>query len=415
MAALTHFSKMDTTERTAGTSATELTDYTISWSDLTTAGFAAGDNVFILVGVNPAHSTSGNTNFEFRVGFGTTYVDRVDDPTSRYVSQAPTTAGKGEQYLWCRQRTLVTDENIYFTGLNASGTSRYITFRCLILNYDDLDAGDKLYAEATHGGDAPTSYDTNGAGAATPSAGDWLIVAAARYDSADTTSDMFVAINDGTSDVSEINTEVETSAGFRPIGTFAYKASLGSGVTVRTRFKCVVGTLAPLIVTTTIFGIRLNAFADHWGAHTTNTVTHTVLDTFTTIASNSSFTLSATGPLCILGWPIHATSTSTNHPMGLISVDGGTNEWPATVTRRSIADNGAAQRIAPLLYGYAASQAAGILNVAVQAAEDDSVSSSVCVEQVAVAFSLELAGAPPPPGGMVHPPAGRRFQHMIVR
>ena len=415
MAALTHFSKLDTTERTASTGATELTDYTISWSDLTTAGFAAGDNVIILVGVNPSHSTSQNANIEFRVGFGTSYAGRADDATASYLSQPPTTGGKGEHYLWCRKRTLVTNENVYFTGLTASGTSRYITFRCLILNYDDLDAGDKLYAEASHGGTAPTTYDTNGAGAATPSAGDWLIVAAARYAAADTTSDLFVAINDGTSDVAEIKTELEISAGFRPIGTFAYKAGLGSGVTVRTRFKCVVGTVAPLIVTTTIFGIRLNAFADHWGAHTANTVTHTVLDTFTTIASNSSFTLSATGPLCILGWPIHATSTSTNHPMGLISVDGGANEWPATVTRRSIGDNGAAQRIAPLLYGYAASQAAGILNVAVQAADDDSVTGSNCVEQVAVAFSLELAGAPPPPAGMVHPPAGRRFQHMIVR
>ena len=76
-------------------------------------------------------------------------------------------------------------------------------------------------------------------------------------------------------------------------------------------------------------------------------------------------------------------------------------------------DNGTAARIAPLVYGYATVSAATLaLTLDVGANVTGGFN---CVEQVAVAFSLELAGAPPPPAGMVHPPAGRRFQHMIVR
>ena len=353
----------------------------------------------------------------FRVGFGTTYAGKVDDATASFTDQSPTTGGKAQQYLWVRKRTLVTNENIYFTGEAASVTARYNEFRCLILNYDDLDAGDKLYAEATHGGSAPTTYDTNGAGAATPSAGDWLICAAAHFDSGDSTSDMLLAINDGSADIAETNSEVEVSSTVRPLGTFAYKASLGSGVTVRARFRCNLGTVAPLILTTTIFGIRLNAFADHWGAHTNNSVTNSVLDAWTTCANNTSYALGTTGPFVVLGWPLHSITNSGCHPKTRISLDGGSTEWPTTAANgHSIADNGSAQRIAPLAYGYAASQSAATLNIAVQCAEEDVVSPApVCVEQVAVAFSLELAGAPPPPAGMVHPPAGRRFQHMIVR
>ena len=169
-------------------------------------------------------------------------------------------------------------------------------------------------------------------------------------------------------------------------------------------------------MTTKIFGLRLDAFEDHWLAHTNNTVTHSVIDTYQEFAGNGTYSKTTTGPLVVVGWPIHLFPSDTQkQPYGRIQIDG--SDWPATDANRApITSNGATDRVAPLLYGYIASQSSGTLDIDLDCAEEADVAPTYnCVEQIAVAFSLELAGAPPPPAGMVHPPAGRRFQHMIVR
>ena len=317
--------------------------------------------------------------------------------------------------LWVRKRVLVANENIYFSGSSVQASATLATFTgfsCLILNWDDLSASDKLYAEATHSGDLPTTY-TTGASTTTPAAGDWWLVATQRALIDSTSADLFLAINDGTSDVAEIRTEGEDTTDVRVIGTMAAKA-LGSGVTVSARYR--TDAASHDAQSTAIFGLRLDAFADNWFAHTTNTVTHTVTCTPQNFATNAAFELSATSPLVVIGWPIHAVAATNHRPYGKIQIDGA--DWPFTFVtdfeqRAATSDNGLSSRIAPLVYGYG-SVSAGTRDIDLQCGANISVSYS-CVEQVAVAFSLELAGAPPPPGGMVHPPAGRRFQHMIVR
>ena len=63
MSALTHFVKTDITQRTtASLTAVELTDYTVTWADLTAAGFAAGDDVLIRVACKVGN---GNANIQF--------------------------------------------------------------------------------------------------------------------------------------------------------------------------------------------------------------------------------------------------------------------------------------------------------------------------------------------------------------
>lgn len=389
MAALVHFSKIDTTARTtSSTTAVELTNYTILWSDLTTAGFAAGDNVVILLGVRVTDTSNTNSNNLLQVGFGTTYAGRVDDTTASQRNEGSSNAG--EQVLWVRKRVLVSNEDIYFSGSSTAGTATFTGFNCLILNWDDLPSTDKLYAEITnHSGDSPTTY-TTGASTTTPAAGDWWLVATQRALIDSLTADLFLAIHDGTADVAEIRTEGEDTGDVRVIGTMAAKA-LGSGVTVSARYRTDTSATHDA-QSTAIFGLRLDAFADNWFAHTTNTVTHTVSVTPQNFATNAAFGLSATGPMVVIGWPIHAVTAANHRPYGKIQIDSA--DWPAafgSAQNAATSDNGTSSRVAPLVYGYG-SVAAGTLDIDVQCAANITVSPNYsCVEQVAVAFSLELA------------------------
>lgn len=388
--ALQHFVKFDGTTRTAAAAA-ELTAYTITWANLTTAGFVAGDNALIIVGVKQWGSSAAGSN-TFAVGFGTTYAGRTEDTTSIQIAEAPGTAA-GEQYLWVKRRALVTNQNIYFRGQASTGTASYDEFVCFILNYDDIPTNDKLYAEATHSGNAPTTYGTAGAGVATPAAGDWWIVASSKWLVDGIAEDMFLAINDGTADVAEVSTESENATNERVIGTMAYRAGLGSGVTVRARYRETGATAPPDINATSIFGLRLNTFADYWGWHANNTVTHTALDTFQSVGNQPTYVLNNTGPFVVFGWPIHLTTEGTKRPYGRIQINN--VDWlTATTNRSSIMDNGAAQRIAPLLFGYNPTQTAANIFVNLQAAEDSDINPSYASpEQIAVAFSLFRPGS----------------------
>ena len=133
----------------------------------------------------------------------------------------------------------MTNENIYFRGQVNGSTATYKEFRCQILKLSQLSASDWFYAEADHSavGDAPTSYDNSGAAGTTAASGDWLVAAMARYLVDDTASSMYLAINDGTGDISEIRTQAADVADERVFGTLAAKAALGSGVTLRARYK----------------------------------------------------------------------------------------------------------------------------------------------------------------------------------
>ena len=413
MAALVHLSKTDTTLRTTTSTAfVELTNYTIPWSDLTTAGFANGDEVAIIIGLKTWNASVSASTLWFAAK-GSAYSSGMTSYAGAFERAEPVGTDAGNQILFATKQTLATNDNLYIGGATTTSTGRFQEFQCLVLKLSQLSASDWLYAEAADSGAAPTSYDVGGAGAATAAAGDWLLFTTVSFSVDSTTTDMLVAIHDGAGDVAEIRTQAENASDFRMVGTMAYRASLGSGVTVRARYAAPSGDHD--VTLSTIFGLRLDVFANRWGAHTTNTVTHSVVDTYTEFTGNGSFSLGATGPLVIMGWPIHNIAETTKRPYGRIQIGG--SDWPAANANRvSIADNGTASKIAPFLYGYSASQGSGTLDIDLDCAEDADVTPNpTCTVQVAVAFSLELAGAPPPPAGMVHPPAGRRFQHMIVR
>ena len=180
------------------------------------------------------------------------------------------------------------------------GSAQYDELVVWVIKLGDLTSNDFLYAENAPGASTPTAYDTSGAGATVPATGDWLLLSSVRFDVVAVTVDMITAIHDGTTDLSEIRSESEDLSDFHVIGTMAYVAGLTSGTTVRARHR--QETASSFNTThTRIFGLRLDAFEDHAGVQTANTVTHSVLDTYSEFAGFPTYGLTTTGPFVVFG------------------------------------------------------------------------------------------------------------------
>lgn len=398
MANLTHFVKAIDSYTSTSVSAEEHVAATVAWSDLTGAGFAASDDVLVFVTVKLCNS-GVNNNTSFQIGFGTTYAGRssiADSLARNEPVQAAATNIAGFNSIWFDRRTLTVNENIYFSKWTTAGTATYKNFKVFIIKLADLSANDFGYADATHSGNAASTYGTGGASFSTPAAGDWLIFCCTHWLIDSTTADLFVAISAGGSDYSEIQLEGEDTADEYTTGTIAYRAALGSGQTVRARYRTDDGASHDCD-RTAVFGIRLDAFEDHWGAHTTDTLTIDETNWGATFATNASYSKTSTGPFIAFGWPICSTVGVVNNPSGRISLDGGTNYWPTEIyNRNSCNDNGAAMQIAPVLLSYEASVANGSKNVLFALVEEwDANPTYNCDEQISAIFSLTLASSGP--------------------
>lgn len=404
MPELTHFAKLDSTERQqTGTTPAEETNYTVSWANLTGAGFSAGDDVLVLVFAKLRTNNNGSY-VRFQVGFGTTYAGRADEADS-YESYEPSgvAAHTMYQYMWFDRRTLVTNENIYFSlwrGAAVGTLAAADEFVCLVLKLSELASTDWGYAEAAHSGNAPTTYNTSGASFTTGAAGDWLLLGFTHWLIDSVTADYLVALSADGVDYAEAKSEGEDVENEINWGTAAYRASLGSGKTCRVRYRTDTAHSHDASATK-IFGLRLDAFANHWGAHTTNTITHTVLDTYQEFAGNGAFDISATGKVLALGFPIHNPLETTHFPYGRIQL--ANSDFDATDRNRSaVRDNGVDMRTIPMLIGYG-TVSAGSTDWDFDCAEDQDVSSGTfdtCVEQIAAVFTLMLASAGGQPAQM---------------
>ena len=411
MAELVHYVKQDLTARTStATTAEESTDYTITWANLTGAGFAAGDDVMVLVGVKMRNSNANNST-KFQVGLGTTYAGRADETDSLMVQETAQTSAGGHQYFWMDRRTLVTSENIYFSKWVETGTGTYETFFCLVLKLGGLSTNDWAYAETTPSGDASVTY-TGGASITTPVSGDWLVFAFTHWliDLANEGLFTRINVNAGTT-VGETQSDSENSADEQVLGTITYQASLGASVSVQVEYR--VETAATHDCNSTkVFALRLNAFQDHDGVRSTNTITHSVLDTFQEFAGFPTYSKSTTGNVIALAFPFHTTNESTKRPYGQVQLSNA--DWDAANRNRAAAfDNGLAARIGPLMWAYG-SVTAGTLDWDFDIAEDTDVTPSYnCVEQVAAVFSLELASVTPEVG--VYPPPFQHAPNVLLR
>lgn len=400
MAEIVHFVKMDSTDRTTvSTTPVEITQYTVNFTDLTAAGFAAGDDVIILVATKLLN-LSPNQSFLFQVGHGSTYASRTDEGDSLSDEESENDLGKdvGHQYHWMDRQTSLPDGENWFFSLsttNAGQAASTKDFSVVFLKLGDLGANDFGYDEVTHSGDAPTIYGTTGASFTTGAAGDWLLFAMTRWITDSTSTAFFTAIQADGVDVSELEAEGEDLTDEPIRGTVAYRAGLGSGVVNRVRFR--VGDAATHdCVRTKIFGLRLDAFEDHDGVQTTNLITHSVLDTFQEFAGFGAYSKVSTGNIIALALPLHTANESfRKQPYGQIQLGG--VDWDiADRNDRAVFSHRITGHYGPFLFGYA-SEASGTLDWDFDIAERNDVSPTYdCDEQVAAVFSLELAAAPPP-------------------
>jgi hypothetical protein len=398
MSELTHLVKQDSTTRSvASATPTEVTQYTISWSDLTGAGFAASDVVLLLV-MAKLTANNANGNVVFTIGLGTTYAGRADIAESN-ARQEPAAANAfaNTPYTFLDQRTLVVNENIYFSLSSPANTGVSDDFHVMILKVGGtggLGTNDLIYAENTgSAGDAPTAYDTNGAAVTTPTEGDWLFIATTHWLVDDITADMFTAIAVDGVDTSEVRSEGEDTADEVCQGTIAYAAGLAGSKVARVRYMTDEATTQD-VNKTSIVGIRLNAFKDHVGVQSANTITHSIVDTFQEVWG-PSYTASQTGNVIAIFYPIHdwntaSTPESSKRPYGRIQLAGA--DWPAAGANAApVGDNGNNAIGGPILFGRA-SVSSGTLDFDFDAAEDVDISPTyACDVQAGAIFSLELA------------------------
>src|SRR5512139_1727924 len=393
MAALTHYVKYDFTQRTrTASSDTEETNYTINWSDLTGAGFANGDQVaLIVICRHGANSVNGYSRFQVKVG--SSFAGATVLPGALQNQESALASGEnGHAYFFIDDYSLVTNDNIYFSSYsNSSNQNRTDDFFCIVLKASTLGT-DYQYAETTPSGDAPTSY-TDGASITLPTAGDWLIFGMTQWLADNTSANNSMTICKGASDDwIAVSAESEDTQDTMNLGCLVYRPSAAADETWKVRYRTSSATNAHDCVKTKIMAIRLDAFKDHWGTNSANTITHTVLDTYSECAGKSDYTPTVTGNVLAISMLRHTYALATHQVYGRIQVGG--SDWPAAgVGRASLCVNGPATAMQGLpLFGYASLNASTAYDFDFDAAEDYSVATTYsCNNQQAVIFSLELA------------------------
>lgn len=393
MPTLVHHARSDATNRvTSGTSAAEITQYTISWANLTDGGFAAGDEVILVVFCKVG--TNGiNAYVRFQIGKGTTYGGRTDFADSYHSWEGVTLSGPGV-YGYLHRFTLVQDENIYFSlwgnvseNHNADDLLSWI-FKVGGTN-GLVENQDFVWAETTPSGDAPTST-TTGATANVPVSGDWAMFGMARWLIDDTGVLYFSSMEANNQGQAQNANESEDTENEVCVGLLGFAPSMTAGQALEVVYRNNTGGVNDC-VGTKLLGLRLAAFKDYWGVfNDSNPVTHSVLDTFQEFAGNGAMVHSQTGPVLAFAAPNHPHNEGTKRPAGRIQVDG--SDWSESgKNTRSIADNGPNAETVPILTGYA-SVSAGTHDWDFDIVEDNDVSPNyTSTRQIAFLFSLELA------------------------
>jgi len=398
LAALVHFGRRDATQRTTtSSSAVEVTQHTVAWSDLTGAGFANGDEVLILVRA-AMNIDNANGLLTYAAGRGTTFAGRTQwaDSVSTIEGQS-TTATRGHHYGWLHKHTLVTNENIYLalTAVGGTNTARVTDYSIIILKLTGLGADDYKYTETADSGDAPTSYDTGGASVTLPGSAnsDWLVLSTAHWLIDSTTADLLQAIDDNGADFAEVEWEGEDVAEERTILLSRFIASVAADRVIRARYRVDTATTHDVDMSK-VFALRLNAFVDHSGVQSTATITHTATATYQEAATIASHPVTATGDHFIFAESVSDSyGEATKNPFSRIQVAGA--DWPEA----GMGDgggaygHGAADKHAVCQFGIA-SLTAGTTDVDwdLQEAVDVTPNYSHSYHTL-VAFSMELVAA----------------------
>lgn len=239
---------------------TEMTDLTVSWSDLSASGFSGGETCLIIVQGGVQLDT---TSFSVRskVEYGSSYATRTTVPGSyRSVEGIQATAYVGN-WMVIAEVTLSANDNIYVTGwaTNTSGNyePRFHDYSMLIIDTASMSSSDLQY-NITTPGTAPTTWTTGGS-VSGGNSGNWLFFANAQFDVNNINDDMFVRLNDGTTQVQAYHAGDDTTG--QDTENFGvvwyYKSSTGN---VDCQFKTESGLNT--VNYSSVAGINLDAFVD---------------------------------------------------------------------------------------------------------------------------------------------------------
>lgn len=385
-AILPHVVKMKgTNENVTSTSGAELTEVTISWSELVAAGFSAGDNIAIIGGA----SISGNTNTNYgraHIRVGSTFAGATELPGTLYdVEHGSTNNTAGQPYLAIDDYQLATDDNIYIAAWVNTGTGYFKDQYLIVMNRDDLGSGNYKYAESTPSSDASTSY-TDGASVTLP-AGDWWIIGMTQWLDDSATADILTRFDLGGTAYNEHRNEGEDTANTMNQPLMGYFASVAADTVAKIQYRADTSTTHDCIYTK-IMAIRLSAFAAHDGQNTSDDITTTDTNLYTDFAS-CDLTIDEESPVLALGWPVHTPLSGICSINGRVLRDAtlfstiGNNDCRPNSTDSTC-------RVGMPIFGYNATQAAGTYTFTYQFQESLDKTNQHVWQQVAVAFTFRL-------------------------
>lgn len=384
--ALIYATVADYTQRTVtAASWTEVTQYTLSWSALQAAGFAASDDVIIIAKANVGGSNAASLSGQMRASRGTTFAGATAWADSLAAHQ-PANGGAafGHSWQWVKKHTLVSSENIYFglqsVGADTARADDFVVFVFKLGGTGGLGPDDYAYAETTPAGDAGTSY-TDGASVTLPGRKEssWAIFGSAHWLSDSATASVLQKIVVGSDSYSEVQYQgINTGEEFA-VGNLAVVHYAGSDTTAKIQYRSDTASTHDCN-RTAIFALRLDAF-EAWTLDDNNlTNTLSALDTYVGIctAGVSLPNQSQTSTMLFFGAAVATIGENTKALYGRFR-DNGSNEWPATGNdRASYMGNGAGDKIGPWWMGSKASLT-GSYDLYLEAAEDSDVTPSYTI------------------------------------
>ena len=393
MAAIVHFSKQDATQRlgaAGGTTAAEVTEYTVSWADLTGAGFANGDDVIVFI--KATLNVNNATNQPLSTwGRGSTFAGRTILQTDEIESGSANATLGAREICFLDRLTLATDNNFYTSiQVDTTATPSLDDYCFFIMKLDDLAADDFRYADTTPTGNAPDTV-TDGASVTLPASGgdDWLVLGNV-YWLTDNASDKMISQLSLGGNVRMINStegeDPDERVG-RPL--IGYLAAAANSAVCLTQYYNVNGHASPNDVTrTAIFALRMEAFANHVGNMDQDEIAMGgVLDTY--VATNTvSLALSATGPVAWFAQTIADVGATFQGPYHRVQLDG--TDIVAGLGRASSWNYDVSDQL-PLTQFGTISMSSGTRVIDVDCANELKTNAFNFDEHTLVAFSMELA------------------------
>ena len=408
MAEIVHYHESSGTEETTtSNSLAEITGRTIAWSDLTGAGFAASDEVFIIWSWSAGIDSTGSEKVFGQIGHGTTFAGRTDFLSAEFgVEAQDSSALNGHRMLgWIEEHTLVANENFYFAlrsdDVLAGATARSGNWSITFLKKADLAADDYRFTEANTTGNTTTNAFATAISATLPSGGgdDWAILGCVHHDVASTAANHEQRLQVAGSNVMTMSLEGEDTAEELPHMSVYYHAGAGASDAINLQVREDLN-LGHTYDYTRLLCLRMEAFADHVGTYTgTDVALSGSVDTYVE-ADTVSLSLSANGDVMVIGQPIIDAASTDCDPYLRIQ-EGGTdivsNYGRASDHARDTTD------FIPIWGAVVGNMTSGTKTIDLDVAQDETASASNHVEEVSlIAFSLELAGA----GGVtITPPA----------